>query len=329
MTAAMIGAALLGAADPKAGSAALMAVQAGNVQMQLDYSRAHEAEADNIGMQTLVHSGFKPEAMPSFFEKLQQKSRYYGGNSVPEFLRTHPVTVSRIAEARGRAVKYKVKPQLADRLRFYLIKEKLRVMMTDNMSELLQHYEHTLEQEDGKNKDAIRYGYALALLKNGQQTLARSALQPLLDKDRDRLAYQLALADIEMAVGRVDAALAIYEDNQRLYPDDRALTLKHVRALLQTGRPREAGELLQVQLDMGDASRELYQLMAQAKGELGQKSQAHSALAEYYYQSGQLKAAADQLRLAADSAGHDEYQRAKIASRLREVENALALMEQR
>jgi predicted Zn-dependent protease len=61
---------------------------------------------------------------------------------------------------------------------------------------------------------------------------------------------------------------------------------------------------------------------------MGQTSQSHSWLAEYYYQSGLLKAAADQLRLAADTAGRDEYQRARVASRLREVENALAQMEQ-
>ena len=327
-TAALIAAALLGAADPKAGSAAIMAVQAGDIQSQLDYSRAHEAEADNLGMQTLVASGFDPNAMPSFFEKLQQASRYYGGDSIPEFLRTHPVTISRIADARGRAVKYKVKSQLGDSLKFYLMREKVRVMMAENSSELLRHYEHVLSDENSQHKDANQYGYALALLKNGQLTQARNALQPLLNKERDRLTYQLALADIEMAVGRIKTALAIYDDYQRLYPDDQALTMKQVHALLQTGRPQQAAKLLQTQLDLGESSRDMYKLMAQAKGDMGRKSEAHRWLAEYYYQSGLLKAAADQLRLAAESAGHDEYQRAQIASRLREVENALAEMEQ-
>lgn len=326
-TAALIAAALLGIADPRAGQAAILAVQGGDIQSMLDYSRAHESEADNLGMQTLVDSGFDPNAMPSFFEKLQQASRYYGGDSVPEFLRTHPVTVSRIADARGRAVNYQVKQQPSDELQFYLIREKLRVMMADKSSDLLKHYEHVLAQ-DNKNKDPLHYGHALALLKSGQHTKARSTLQPLLDKDRDRLAYQLALADIELAVGRVSTALSIYEENQRLYPDDKALSMKQVHALLRTGRPQEAANLLQTQLDLGENSRDVYKLMAQAKGDMGQKSQAHMWLAEYYYRSGLLKAAADQLRLASEAAGRDEYQRAKIASRLREVENALAQMEQ-
>ncbi|MEC9315312.1 MAG: M48 family peptidase, partial [Pseudomonadota bacterium] len=80
--------------------------------------------------------------------------------------------------------------------------------------------------------------------------------------------------------------------------------------------------------ELGENSRNVYKLLAQAKGQMGQKSQSHSWLAEYYYQSGLLKAAADQLQLAAEAAGSDEYQRAKIASRLREVEQAMAQMEQ-
>lgn len=327
MTAAMIGAALLGVADPKMASAAMMAVQAGNVQMQLDYTRANEAEADNVGMQTLVRSGYDPQAMPSFFEKLQQQSRYYGGDAVPEFLRTHPVTLSRIAEARGRAVKYQTRTRLTDHLEFYLMREKLRVMMTDNVADLLTYYEKQVK-DNASASPAIKYGYARALLKSGQFTLAREQLQPLIDKDRDRLTYQLTLADIELAVGRTASALAIYEDNQKLYPDDRALTLKQVTVLLQTGHARQAAQMLQKQLDLGEQSRELYQLLAQAQGDMGMQSQAHSALAEYYYLSGRLKSAADQLRLAAEAAGHDEYQRAKIASRLRQIENQLSLLEQ-
>jgi beta-barrel assembly-enhancing protease len=326
-TAAMIAAALLGAADPKAGSAAIMAVQAGSIQSQIDYTRANEAEADNIGMQTLVRSGFNPDAMPSFFEKLQQASRFYGGDAIPEFLRTHPVTTSRIADARGRASQYKVKPRLSDHEQFYLVREKLRVMMAQDSQDLIKYYQQQLTEDKPENKDPLNYGYVLALMKSAQYTLARQRLMPLIEKEPDRLAYQLALADIELSVGRVDAALAIYEDNQRLYPDDRALTLNEVHALLTTGRPDKAAKLLQTQIELGETGRQIYKLMAQAKGDMGQKSESHVWLAEYYYQSGLLKAAADQLHLAAEAAGHDEYQLSKIASRLREVENAMSEME--
>ncbi|HCO00475.1 MAG TPA: peptidase M48 Ste24p, partial [Methylophaga sp.] len=230
MTAAMIAAALLGVADPSAGSAAIMAVQAGNVQMQLDYSRAHEAEADNLGMQTLVNAGFDPNAMPRFFERLQIAGRFYGGDQIPEFLRTHPITVSRIADARGRAANLEPRPQIRDTKKFYLMREKVRVMTSANLRELIKTYEDKLKENTTEDQSVTRYGYALALLKNSNYTQARDEINDLIDLDDNQLSYHLVLADIEIALGRMDAALAIYNDFQRVYPDDWALSIKQVQA---------------------------------------------------------------------------------------------------
>jgi predicted Zn-dependent protease len=324
----LIAAVLLGAADPAAGSAALMAVQAGGVQAQLNFTRAHESEADNLGMLTLVRSGFDAQAMPAFFERLQKASRFYSGNKVPEFLRTHPVTTSRIANARGRSVRYPLQRQLGDSLQFYLMREKLRVMAASNLTELTQYYEGAVKTGKGLNDVATQYGYSLALSAGGNYTSARKVLQTLIDQDGDRLSYQLALADIEIAVGRLSAALQIYQFNQKLYPDDQALTMNQVAALLLANLPKQATQLLLRQLGLGSPSAQLYKLLAQAKGKMGEKSQSHGWLAEYYYSAGRLEQAADQLRLAAGFAKGDEYQLSKISSRLREVETTLAQLEE-
>lgn len=326
-TIALVAAALLASADPQAGAAALMAVQAGSIQAQINFTRENEAEADNLGMHTLVRSGFDALAMPSFFERLQQASRFYTGNSVPEFLRTHPITTSRIANARGRAVTYPLKRQRTDKLPFYLMREKLRVMASADPTQLTHYYANALKSGNSLNDISTQYGYSLALLAVGNYSHARRIIQTLIDQDNDRLTYQLALADIEIAVGRLSTALRIYQENQKLYPDDQALTLKQVSGLLQANLPEEASRLLLKQLELGSPSRQLYKLLAQAKGEMGDKSQAHSWLAEYYYSSGRLEQAADQLRIASDFAKGDEYQMAKINSRLRNIEIALAQVE--
>ncbi|MFW5451763.1 MAG: M48 family metalloprotease [Methylophagaceae bacterium] len=327
-TIGLIAAVLLGAADPGAGSAALLAVQAGGVQAQLNFTRAHENEADSLGMLTLVRSGFDALAMPAFFERLQKNSRFYSADSVPEFLRTHPVTTSRIANARGRAVQYPLQRLLGDSLQFYLMREKLRVMTTTNLVELTNYYENALQVGNGLSEEATRYGYSLALSAGGSYTSARKQLQYLIDRDNDRLSYQIALADIEIAVGRLSTALKIYQLNQKLYPDDQALTLKQVAALLQANLPQQATNLLLKQLELGSPSAQLYKLLAQAKGSLGEKSQSHSWLAEYYYSSGRLEQAADQLRIAANFAKGDEYQLSKISSKLRELEITMAQLEE-
>lgn len=328
MTVAMIAAALLGAADPAVGSAAIMAVQAGGIQSQLNFTRSNEAEADNLGMHTLVRSGFDAMAMPHFFEKLQQSSRFYDSSAVPEFLRTHPVTSSRIADARGRAVTYPLKRQVSDTLQFYLIREKLRVLATQNPHELVRYYSGILKNGSSLNETAARYGYSLALAKAGQVTEAREIIHRLIEADSDRLSYQIALAKIEISVGQLSTALGIYQLAQKIYPDDQALTLNQVDALLRANLPQEAARLLLKQLELGQKSRGLYKLLAQAKGDMGEKSESHVWLAEYYYNSGRLERAADQLRIAAELARGDEFQLAKISARLRDVEVTLDRLEQ-
>ncbi len=328
--AATVGAILLAAANPAAGQAALMAVQAGGVQMQLNFTRAHEREADNLGMQTLVRAGFDPNAMPRFFERLDKTSRFYQGQeAIPEFLLTHPVTTARIADARGRAVTYPPQTDPHDQQQFYLMREKLRVLTTDNLAELVQHYAASVNLNpslDSAKARAMRYGQCLALLASTRYAEARVALEPLLKHDPEQINYLLALAEIERAGGHTKTALKIYADNLALYPGHYALTIQHAKTLMQIGNTRQSVELLKSQVTSQTPAL-VYKLLAQATGDAGNNGRAHRWLAEYYYVSGRLEQAADQLRLAAEASGRDEYVRAQISSRLREVEIAIDEME--
>ncbi|HEX4481436.1 MAG TPA: M48 family metalloprotease [Rudaea sp.] len=73
-------------------------------QMQINFTRADESEADRIGMQTLAKAGYDPDAMADFFERMQHALRPgFDENDVPALLMDHPVTNQRISEARERA----------------------------------------------------------------------------------------------------------------------------------------------------------------------------------------------------------------------------------
>ena len=290
---------------------------------QLNFTRANEREADNMGMLTLVRSGFNAHAMPTFFERLQQANQFHTGRSIPEFLRSHPVTSSRIADSRGRANTYPLKRQPSDRQKFYLIREKLRVMTTPNLTQLIQYYAGSIEVGSNVNNTATKYGYSLALAAIGNYSQAKSILRELIDNDGERLTYQLALADMELSRGHIKTALAIYEKNQRLYPRDYALTIKQVIALLQAKQSKVATEKLLNQYQLGRQTQKVYKLLAQAYGDMDNNSQAHSWLAEYYYNAGRLKQSVDQLQLAIKFARGDKFQLAKLNSRLREVETQL------
>mgnify|MGYP002138420025 CR=1 FL=1 len=102
-------AAVLMASAGGGADAALAAAQVGPgmaMQKQLAYSRDFEREADRVGMQTLTRAGFDPRAMAAFFDRMQKVNRASNNNALA-FLRTHPVAITRISEAKARAEQMK------------------------------------------------------------------------------------------------------------------------------------------------------------------------------------------------------------------------------
>jgi len=74
-------------------------------QMQINFTRADEEEADRVGIQTLAKANFDPDAMAEFFQRMQQALRPgFDENDVPALLMDHPVTLKRISEAKERAL---------------------------------------------------------------------------------------------------------------------------------------------------------------------------------------------------------------------------------
>jgi len=63
----------------------------------LKFTRDDEYEADRRGLSYAYKAGFDPNGLTRFFQKLQTVDKKSGGT--PEFLRTHPVTKSRIDKA--------------------------------------------------------------------------------------------------------------------------------------------------------------------------------------------------------------------------------------
>jgi len=95
-----------GSSSGDASQAAIASAMGLMQQRQIDYTRSNESEADRVGIRTLSRAGYDIDAMAGFFSKLQQATRVARGSgrdAVPDYLQTHPVTTTRISEARQRA----------------------------------------------------------------------------------------------------------------------------------------------------------------------------------------------------------------------------------
>ncbi len=321
--AAFLGAIALSAIDPQAGMGALAAIGAAQQQYQINFTRANEKEADRIGIELLNTAGFNTEGMANFFERLQAANRYSDPAFIPEYLRTHPVTVNRIAEARERAERMPPRAIREDSYEYLLVWQKLNVMSARDPAQAKGWYEIMLRDGKYSSETAARYGYALALSEAGDFDRARIELDKLLNAQPNIVAFQIARARLEQRARKLDVALHWFDKARHSDPASRAATYGYVSLLSNTGSPREARQILR---DFGDPDRRdprFYKLLAEAEERMGDKASSAYDLAEYYRSVGELELAAQQLKLAQTIPDISHYQRLRVDARLVEIEKDL------
>ena len=325
---AMLGLVLAGGGSGEASQGALIGGQAAAQQAAINFTREHEYEADRVGISTLSRAGYDPAGMGEFFEKMGRITRSMG-EGPPEYLRTHPVSVSRIAEADNRAANMP-KPPPSEGRDFYLVQARLRALTEKHPDTALKWFEDRKDRADisPAESDALFYGTAIALQRTGDYDEARALLQNLLDRGH-HIAYELQLADLDLDSGHQDAALerlsGLYQD----FPGNHAISMEYAQALLHgrdPGRAETAAAVLRRQLLSHPEDPQLYELYARSANIAGDSVRAKEAIAESYYLRGGIHEAAMQLQELAGRDDLDYYQRARITARINELRLELARM---
>ncbi|MCG6861721.1 MAG: tetratricopeptide repeat protein, partial [Chromatiaceae bacterium] len=288
--------------------------QAASAQRQINFTRENEKEADRIGISTLAAAGFDPYAMPGFFERLAKASRTYE-NSAPEFLRTHPVTSSRTADALGRAGQYGHK-QRPDDLRFHLARARLRERSFSNPQKAIAHFRSQIEGKRYRNETAARYGYALALARGNQLPAARAQAEELLALYPNQAELIILEARLDAESGAKDRAIKSLQTAVGLRPSNIPLRLAYADILMTAGQPARALKTLEdaARLKRGNAL--IYQKMEDAALKSGQKTATHRYRAEKLYAEGDLEPAIRQLEIALRQPGLSDYDASRIQVRL-------------
>ncbi|MBK5940924.1 peptidase M48 [Halochromatium roseum] len=318
-TALLLAAAVLGATiDANIGAAGLMGIQGAAAQRQINFTRANEEEADRIGIDTLARAGHNPYAMPGFFQRLAKTTRV-SDSKTPEFLRTHPVTTSRIADAMNRARQHGLR-QRPDSLRFHLARANLRQRSESNPKRAVDHFAKTLEQGRYRDETAQRYGYALALTRAGQLEAARSQLAPLLKEYPSQTEFLVLRADIDRRAGNPQQAVRDLKAPVGLAPGNWPLNQAYAESLMAASRPAEALTALQRFVALRPGIAPIYELMADAAGKSGQRALNYRYRAEHLYASDELEPAIRQLQLALRLDDIDFHLAAQLQARLNELQ---------
>ena len=193
-------------------NAAMMGSQGAAVQTQLNFSRDMEREADRVGYGLLSTAGYSPAGMAAMFERMDLATRLNDSGGFP-YLRSHPLTVDRISEARNRTLLGGgTAPQPT--VVHSMMQMRARVLMDDN-AQALQRLNGNTSSALLADRIGALYGGALAasLLRDherAQRQVAQalqlvSSAQPS-EPQADRL---LRLLQAQVLLARGDAAGAL------------------------------------------------------------------------------------------------------------------------
>ncbi|WP_202303997.1 beta-barrel assembly-enhancing protease [Dryocola clanedunensis] len=307
-----LGSILLAMASPEAGMAALTGTLAGTQQGMISFTQQNEQEADRIGIQVLQRSGFNPQAMPTFLEKLLDQARY--STRPPEILLTHPLPESRLADARNRA--NQMRPVVVQSSEdFYMAKVRTLGMYNSGRNQLTTDMLDTWSKGNIREQHAAIYGRALLAMEANNWAEARKHLQPLLAAQPANPWYLDLSTDIDLGQHKTADAINRLKNAPGLNLNP-VLQLNLANAYVQAGQNTQAASILNrytfAHPDDGNA----WDLLAQAEAAMGNRDQELAARAEVMALNGRLDQAISLLSSASSQAKLGSLQQARYDARI-------------
>ena len=317
---------LMSTTGSDAGLAAMAGSQAYGQTQFLKYNREREAEADRIGIDTLAESGMDPRAMAYMFERLQNASKYSTEDRIPEFLRTHPVTNSRIADAYNQTSQYP-RETYQKQLDYQLMRARARAITATSVHAALHYFTKELEsnktpgsevnKKDHKiSQTANQYGLLLTRTRELDIDDAKSLVAELRDAHPYNMVFRIAEADIYKRAQQHDVALTLLDEALSLSPNNYPLSVAYGEALIAAERPQEALHILSPLSIKRPNDEYIWYLLAEAYGLADNIPGVHEARAEFFVLNGNFKQALKQLDYALPLVRNDFQQSARIQQRM-------------
>lgn len=313
-TALMLGAIIVAAAggSSDAVQGAMAVAQGSAAQQQINFTRANEYEADRVGIAALADADFDPYGMASFFEVMSRQQTTSPEMRAPEFMRTHPVTTARIAEARNRARNY---PQINsdDSTSYGIARARIVVAQFDTPEKALAHVESG-DYED--QNDIDRYMRAVAYQRAGRYFDALPIFEELLRKDKSIIAYHIGLGQTLVALDQWSDAVDVFDRALKLFPRNVPLVIEYGERLIELRQAEKAHTLLLDLLNNVPPTPAQIRLIARAASMAGQQAEAYYYMSEYRLMIGDLMGGIGFLQRALQLPDLQAIQKARFEARI-------------
>ena len=317
LAAAIIAAIATGNKDSSASMALLMGGMANSLHANLAYSRSNEHEADRVGIELLYQAGFEGKGMVQFFDRLHQSHRFNNGEEA-KYLRSHPVSLERLSDARNRLHSTPATQQQYSS--DYLL-------MWQRLAHLSTLPEGTYI-EPAQTKISLLYKQALRLEHSEKQEKNQALLQSALSLVAESIPLKMALADSYERTGHSKQALELYQQLHELYPTQTSITLGYCKQLMQLGQTTQAKALLRKSIAQQQTMvPELYKLLADLETQLGAKASAYRYLSTYYFETGRPHQALQQLDLGMALTELSFYEREELEAMRNKIREHIQMLE--
>ncbi len=326
---AMVLAALAASKNPAGANAVIVGGQAVAAQVQLNFSRDMEREADRAGWYVATDAGFAAQGFVSMFEKLQLSSRNNDAGQFP-YLRSHPLTTERIADMQSRLPEG-VQPVLTTSLEHGMVAARARLLATTSVDSVRSAYaeaapalalRHTRAQ-----RAAALYGAAYAAIRLREWDKAAAWLDALEAVVVGDVAAQRLwrLLSAESASAQDQPARGLRVLGAAAAPRSRAELMAWIPLKVAVAEPGAAADAAQLWLADHPDDASLWQLLASARAAQGRTVAAVRAEAEAYrclldYAGAVTRLKAAQTLAAADPQKADYMESAIVDARLRQLE---------
>jgi predicted Zn-dependent protease len=318
--------------------AAIVGGQAAALQGQLNFSRDMEREADRIGFGVLGAAGFSPSGMAAMFEKLDLANRLNDNGSFP-YLRSHPLTVERISEARSRVMI--ASPSRSSPSLHRVMQARARVLMDGSVDWVRRQLEVPAGATPSLDRVSALYASALSatVLRDHSRARERIAeaqrLSTTLPEGRGDVQRALDLLEAQAQITRGEPALGLATLGRiGPEPETRAQLLLRAEAALALHRLagdgssaavlRASVESLQSWVALRPHDAAAWTSLSVGAEALGMKLRSLRAQAEQRAALGDIAGAIDRLRVgrtaSRTASGQDFIEASIIDARLRQLE---------
>ncbi|UTW42337.1 M48 family metalloprotease [bacterium SCSIO 12844] len=280
-----------GAISPEVAQAGVLSSIAATSEQLISYTRAHEYEADRIGGQILVSSGYPKSAMSEFLAHLPRVNYH----KAIEPLLTHPVVEKRQAETISVKKQTKARDYIITSYQNYRL---LKIKLAVSMKRLPHNHDQKIKKDQNLTVREKDYKLGLTALLNKQTNHAVEYLDGAWQKSNDNLIIGLSYIEALILSKNYNKAEAILTVLKNQYPLSQALKFQYADYLIASKKFDQARWYLYDLIAQYPNQYRSYQKLALVYDQLGEVGLMHFYLSEAYYYQGKIAYALSQLKLA-------------------------------